>query len=384
MGGAIVSPALPEIQKHFEGIAHVELLTKLVLTLPALTIALGSPLAGFIIDKFGRKTLLFAAVAMYSISGGSGLFLGSMPALLVGRAFLGFAVAGVMTASTTLIADYFTGPARNKILGTQFAWMAFGGVLYLFASGSLANISWRMPFLIYLCPLLLLPLIWKVIYEPDVKTEDEILAGSSDRNGILIRPPYFYMSLTFIIGSVCMISIFVVPTQLPFLLTDLFDFMPGKVGMSIAIFTFTAGMMSYSYGKFRERFSYVAILAVNLILLGAGFCIIGISHSYIGVASGLVISGFGMGLTTPNMNSWVVQIAPEYFRGRALGGLTTAFFLGQFSSPFVSEPIKQNASIQQAFLVFGITVIIVSILSGIAELVRRKYESYPDKINSRA
>ena len=152
MAGATIAPSLPGMEKHFSelGVANAELLVRLVLTFPALFIVIGSPIAGIIIDKFGRKPLLAASVLLYGLAGSSGSYLESLELILVGRALLGFAVAGVMTSATTLITDYFTGQARASFIGLQAAFMGFGGVLFLSLGGRLADLNWHAPFLIYL------------------------------------------------------------------------------------------------------------------------------------------------------------------------------------------------------------------------------------------
>jgi len=59
------------------------------LTISALLIVIGSPIAGQIVDQLGRKPLLVVSVSVYGCAGGSGL-----------------AAGGVATSVTTLIADY--------------------------------------------------------------------------------------------------------------------------------------------------------------------------------------------------------------------------------------------------------------------------------------
>ena len=97
MAGATIAPSLPGMEKHFSelGVANAELLVRLVLTFPALFIMIGSPIAGIIIDKFGRKPPLAASVLLYGLAGSSGSYLESLELILVGRALLGLAVAGV-------------------------------------------------------------------------------------------------------------------------------------------------------------------------------------------------------------------------------------------------------------------------------------------------
>ena len=62
MGGGVVIPAMPKILEHFHDVPHAELLVRLFLTTPALFTAIGAPLAGLIVDKYGRKKLLLCAI----------------------------------------------------------------------------------------------------------------------------------------------------------------------------------------------------------------------------------------------------------------------------------------------------------------------------------
>ena len=73
MAGATISPTLPSIGKVFADTPRSDLLVRLVLTLPALFTAIGAPIAGGIIDRFGRRPLLFGVIVLYALAGGSGL-----------------------------------------------------------------------------------------------------------------------------------------------------------------------------------------------------------------------------------------------------------------------------------------------------------------------
>jgi MFS family permease len=167
MAGATIAPSLPQMQKHFADVDNVELWVRLVLTIPALFIALSSSLAGIAVDRLGRKPLLIFSAAVYGLAGGSGFVSNSLPTIIIGRALLGFAVAGIMVSATTLIADYYQGASRANFMGLQAAFMGFGGVVFLSARGFLADLNWRLPFLIYLFSWLLLPLMVRSLYEPD-------------------------------------------------------------------------------------------------------------------------------------------------------------------------------------------------------------------------
>ncbi len=110
-----------------------------------------------IIDKFGRLRLLGAALILYAIAGSSGYWLDNIYLILAGRALLGICVGITMTIATTLIADYYQGKSRQKFAGLQIAVMSIGGIMFVTLGGVLADISWRVPFLLYLFPLIILP-----------------------------------------------------------------------------------------------------------------------------------------------------------------------------------------------------------------------------------
>jgi len=54
MAGAALAPALPTLQAVFHDTPHVALLTRQLLTVPALFIVLAAPIAGWLVDRVGR------------------------------------------------------------------------------------------------------------------------------------------------------------------------------------------------------------------------------------------------------------------------------------------------------------------------------------------
>lgn len=87
MAGATIAPSLPAMQQHFAEVANVAYWVRLVLTVPALLIAIGAPFVGVLIDQLGRKPLLTTALVVYGLAGSSGLWLNTIGLILVGRAF---------------------------------------------------------------------------------------------------------------------------------------------------------------------------------------------------------------------------------------------------------------------------------------------------------
>lgn len=353
MAGATIAPALPSMQAHFSGVESINFWVRLVLTLPALLIVMSAPFSGMIVDRWGRLKLLMPSLILYGLAGSSGFYLESLGGILAGRALLGVAVAGVMTSSTTLIADYYQGPERSQFMGWQAAFMSFGGVIFLTAGGGLAEISWRWPFAIYLFSIILIPLAVFALREPD--TDADSSRDTAEQSKHL---PKKLLGFIYGVGLFGMIIFYLVPIQIPFYLEALVGAGPTASGMAIAVSTLFGMVTSLSYGRIRARMGYLSILALNFGLMGVGYLVIGFAGSYGIVATGLAICGLGMGLMIPNFNVWLTSEVSRSTRGRAVGGLTTAIFLGQFLSPLASEPAMQFVDLGMLFQGAGLLLLL--------------------------
>jgi MFS family permease len=336
MAGATVAPALPAMQTHFAQTMTdadtLATLVKLIITTPALFITIGSPLAGIIVDRYGRKPLLLMATLLYGFAGCSGLFLNGLPEILVGRGLLGLAVAGVMVSATTLIADYYIGGARAAFMGLQAGFMGLGGVLFLTLGGALAQESWRYPFAIYLFAWILLLPIFLYIIEPN--RQNAVVAEATPTEG----SPVGVLAIVYILTTISQIAFYLIPVQLPFFLSELVRANAAQSGMAIALCTLFSAAASIAYGKLKQKFQFVTFLPIIFGLMGIGYLIIGRSTGWVSILIGLILAGVGLGILMPNMTVWLSSAVSDRSRGRALGGLSTALFLGQFLSPLVAQP----------------------------------------------
>ncbi len=335
MAGATISPSLPAMRDYFAATPNADYWVRLVLTVPALFIAISAPFVGTAIDRFGRKPLLSFAVLLYGIAGTSGAVFNDLGLILVGRVLLGLSVAGIMTTATALIADYYIGAARAQFLGFQAACMGLGGVVFLSLGGFLADVSWRMPFLIYLLALLLLPLVVLVLPEPRRTDTVQNLGADAD-----VGFPWQIAGLTYVAALLSQIVFYLIPVQLPFYLKELVNATASQSGLAIALVTLFSAASAIAYKQCKARLSFLSIYAIAFLFIAVGYLVIGFSPTYVMVLVGLAIAGTGLGLLMPNMNVCLTSVTPGSLRGRVLGGLTTALFLGQFVSPILSQPLS--------------------------------------------
>lgn len=358
MSGATISPSLPAMQEYFIEVDNSALLVRLVLTIPALFIAIGGLFAGQLADRVGRKPLLMIAAFVYGIAGASGFILNSLGAILVGRAVLGLAVAGIMTGVTTLIADYYVGQKRADFMGLQAAFMGLGGVVFLSVGGFIADLNWRSPFLIYLSAWAILVAIALFLYEP------QRTVNSSGNNGAVASSsmPLGVLAMIYGVAFFYMVAFYLIPVQLPFYLKNISNSSASASGIAIAASTLASSIASLRYGFVKQRFGFVSIVVGAFAIAAVGYFVIGIAGSYKIVLLGLIIAGLGFGLLMPNLNVWLSSIVSDASRGRALGGLTTFFFLGQFVSPIISQPITNSFGLGKTYILMGIALFIVALL----------------------
>lgn len=364
MAGAIVAPSLPRISDAFAHMAHIDLLSRLVLTLPALFITLFSSLAGWSIDKFGRRVMLLGSLLLYALAGTSGAYVHNLYLILIGRALLGIAVAGNMIAINTLIGDLMQGSERSRFFGFQGSFMAFGGVFFMLLAGWLADISWELPFWIYSFSLIVLFLCYYFIPEP-VKSKKRKPLGVSVSNGFKPSEAYFIM----LMGFTGMTLFYIIPVQIPFLLAGFDEVSNSQIGYAISLSTLMGALISFFYGRIKQRLSFQWIYAITFFLFALGFMVIAHANDYLLTLFGLGISGLGAGLLFPNANLWMVQIAPESRRGQLLGHMNMAVFLGQFVSPLLVHPLIQHRGLQAVFLFPGLLMLLIAALFAAHQIV---------------
>ena len=348
-----ISPALPQMAKAFANVENAAFLVKLVLTVPALMIAIISPVTGRLIDLHGRLKILWISLLLYAAAGSAGFYLHNLYHILISRALLGVAVGMSMTIVITLIADYFEGVERQKFVGIQIAFMSLGGILFIGLGGILADYGWRFPFLIYLSSLLVLPLSMLYLYEPK-------RMGKSINTGQQISAPGIIWMLFF--NTMFMwILFFLIPVQIPFHLKGIGIEKSSLIGAAIAASTLFSAISSFNYSKIKGRFSFMSIFAFGYLLMGAGFACISISNTYVSIIIGTMLSGLGMGMMIPNTNMWVMKIIPPEIRGKEIGKLTTFWFLGQFLSPIIIFPVLKILSLSSTFMLASGVLLLMSV-----------------------
>ncbi|WP_339529942.1 MFS transporter [Pseudomonas mucidolens] len=366
MGAVMVAPILPKLGAEFGPLTpRADLLLPLAVTGPALAIAVCAPLAGWVADRVGRKMLLVVATLLYALLGAVPAVLGDLLSIVAVRLLFGVTEAAVMTCCAALIADYWQGEERLRYINRQVVTIGLVGALFFVLGGALGEYSWRLPFLLYLLPLLLVPVMMKVLWEP-----------ARSRSCVEMQGPQRVAILSLVLGYVLifggMLLSFVVPVQAPILLVGLGVTSSTLIGVTIGLGLLATLGGSLAWPLLRRSLGIAGTHAVLLLLLGLGLWLLMRGQSYNQVLLAVVIHGLGAGLLVPNVMAPVMEALTARTRGRGLGGFTACLYLGQFVSPLVVAGLGGFAGdLHHAIEWLAFASLAAALLWGITALSRR-------------
>jgi EmrB/QacA subfamily drug resistance transporter len=146
--GSVVNVGLPAIQAslHADSETLQWVVNAYLLPLSALLLLGGA--AG---DRFGRRRLLVAGIAIFALASAFCALATTMAWLLFGRAVQGIGAAILLPNSLAILGDAFTGAARGRAIGT---WAAMGAVLGavgpVLGGWLIDTVGWRAIFLLNL------------------------------------------------------------------------------------------------------------------------------------------------------------------------------------------------------------------------------------------
>lgn len=331
LGGVLIAPVLPRIAGHFADSANTALLVPIVLTLPALMIALFSPFAGLVADRLGRKRLLVMAMMVYGICGPLPLVLDNLNAILLSRAGLGLAEAAIMTCCTTLIGDYYEGKSRARLLAWQTIVTSLSAATFFMVGGMLGEHGWRTPFSVYFIGLLFVPLMQLALWEPlQTKSAQSVTQPEAEPSTF----PWRSLSVICLLTVVATLGFFVVPVQTGFLLGHLGIDSPQSTGMAIGISHAAVFVGALSF-RWLNRIGPGLLLAATFLISGVGLMLLAAATDYRTVVIAMLVNGLGCGLMLPTVVNWALSSLSFEHRGRGTGAFTASFFGGQFASPLL-------------------------------------------------
>lgn len=325
MGLIVLVPILPAMMAHYRDVPGVDYLIPLMLTLPALCVAVLSPVAGVVVDFFGRRKTCIGALVIYSIVGILPIFLESLSAIIISRVVLGAMEALVVISSTTLIGDYFHGRDREKWLANQTAVASLSSIFLALLGGALGSFGWRGAFAAYGVSIVFAIALLLWTWEPRKSDEplEEFAAPGARFPWSTILP----ISLLAIFGGT---MFFTMQIQVSSMLSEYYSISStsalglysGLAGLSVA-----AGTLLYR--RFTARFITPTQLLIAFGLLGVSYVLMNYSPTPQLFTTWLVVNQIGSGMLLPALVVSAMGRLPFEVRGRGTGMFMSGWWLGQ-------------------------------------------------------
>lgn len=352
MAGAAVAPALGVIREYFADSSPV--LVQMIISVPAIFIVITNAVFPKLCQKFGAKTLTMIGLLLYTVGGCIAGAFSQIVLVLIMRAFVGIGVGIIMPLSTGLLSFYFPPERQAKLMGYSSAMNQMGGVVATLLSGVLANISWRLSFLVYLMGFFSIVLC--VIFVPNDKIHGRAEAahggsefGESESSGVsepqassdapagksILRQNYVYIIAMFLL----MTTFFLYPAN--FAMETVADsVIPVKYIAAIMagadLVAFFGGLLFVVLKKLCGRFA--KFLAPILFL--AGYLLLTFVVGWFGVLAGSACIGFANGVGIPFIIFEASVRAGKAAATTVMPLISAALYLAQFLCPILMSIVR--------------------------------------------
>jgi MFS family permease len=341
---------------------------KFTLSISSIFFVIFSLLIGYIDRFIPRKTLLSIGLLVYAAGGMGGGLVNSVAGLLITRAILGIGGGMVIPLSTAYIADLFSGEERQKAVGQSLFAANFGAMSLPLVGTWLAQVNWRLGFLIYGVALLAVVLVWFFI--PDIPLERRETNASRK---------LFFFSPTVVLASSLYLFVMVLFVALPsnfslFVAEEKFGTAATAAWIS-TISTLSAMLVSPFFSTLYRAWGKW-LLAIGFFVCGSGFGVMGFLPGLGAAVAGNALIGASLGMLHPLFPYWAMKDTPKQHSTSAQALVSSGFRMGTFISPFfflLANWLFSFNSIRGEFILsailFGIGTIIALAVS--ANLFRK-------------
>ncbi len=333
LGAVLIAPLLPSIQATFHDTPYVDVLVPLLLTTPALCLALLSPVAGALSGRIGPLRMLIGSLVLYAAAGTAPMYLASLEAIFVSRLLVGVAEAAMVTAGTTLLSHYFSGDDRQKWFAYQSATLPLLGAALIWATGMLGNLSWRATFIMYASSLLTALAAAYYLFEVPRATTSSRLSRFPP-----LRPLLLIMGIA-IPGS---IAFYVAPVELAYLLQQR-GFTQPSTAASITALGLILSPGGALISRKLTRLSVGVVLSIAMGAMGLGLIGMALSTHLAMMAACMALQQMGGGLMVVTGLTYTTSLAQPHERGVYSGAWWFVYMLAQFSTPLLMSALTELA-----------------------------------------
>ena len=302
------------------------------LLIPAYAIpyAIAGLILGGVSDHFGRRSILFAGLAIFPMTGVALALMPGFYSLLAMRVISGITNVGVVVMGLSLIGDLFPVKERGHALGWLFGAIA-GGAAFGSTFGGLLTplVGWRGLFAIVaaagcVVAVAALPL-WKDLSGVSLPTHDTTVRSFVSDIVVLFSSSrgsktYSYVFFNAVFHS----GVF---TWLGALLHDRYGLNDAGIGLALLGYGVPGLLLGPAIGKFVDRYGRRRLIPAGLLVAAASAAILARHVPLALAAVAITILSLGFDMTHPPL-AGIVTTLDDRRRGHAMGLNAFSIFFG--------------------------------------------------------
>jgi MFS family permease len=359
MAGATIMPVLEVIRGDL-GVSGTQ--AGLIITTHGLAIGLSSPIAGWVIDRWGVRWPMAIGLLIYGVAGGMGIAITSFPLLIASRVLFGLGASLMFAATTVALLTLYEDAFRNRVMGWRTSATSLGGPLFALLGGALGTFfSWHAAFAVYLVGIPLGLITLSVM--PTARKAERIEQDVSSLVQALRRPALLGV-YAFVLAL--WIMIYGVTVFMPQRMAELGVHEPIQVSMYMAVMGISSVAIGFVYPWLKAQASYLSLLRFSMLAMGLAFLIFGTATRPVLLAPAMVFLGCGMAVVFSALSIVISELVPGSVLGRATAISSSVTFLGQFFSPLLLGPLMASTSITLGYLVLSGTAALIFLILVIA------------------
>ncbi|GAB3664194.1 MFS transporter [Echinicola sediminis] len=350
----MIIPELPEYLTSLGG----EDYKGLIISLFTLTAGLSRPFSGKLADKIGRvPVMIFGAGVCLLVSLLYPLISG-VAGFLCLRFFHGFSTGFTPTGISAYVADIVPFNRRGEAMGLQSLFSSLGMAAGPAIGGFIADLYGITPLFYYSSAVALIAILLLARLKETVEeTEPPQLRHLVLKKNEIIEKRVFAPSFVLFF---CYLSFGIILTIIP----DFSAFLDiDNKGIFFAVFTLSSLVIRLLAGRASDKYGRIPVLKMATLCLALAMTSIALSESSNMLLFSGVLFGFAIGMTSPTIAAWTIDLSLPDFRGRALAtmyiALEAGIGLGALASGWLYANKSQNFPL--VFLVGGAGALIALI-----------------------
>lgn len=313
---------IPELPSYLTSLGGAEYIG-LIISLFTLTAGFSRPFSGKLTDTIGRKKVMIVGAVVCLLCGFIYPLLGTVTGFLVLRLFHGFSTGFTPTALATYVSDIVPSNRWGEALGLQSVFFSTGLALGP-ALGSLIKLHYSFDVLFYssslmaMVSLLFITRLSETLPKRQSFKLSILKISRKELIAIEVWAPAFMTFLSFF-------SFGVVLTLIP----DWSEHL-GIVnkGLFFVVFTISSLLSRFIAGKMSDQYGRSPIIVAGFITLLLSLFVIGYFQFVLGLIIGSSIYGLAMGILTPALNAWTIDLSLPNQKGKAISTMYIALEAG--------------------------------------------------------